>query len=96
MSIAPTAPPTPPEVSAPAEAPPTRHPKLSQELRELERLLRANAPDEELRYGTCAGTSKEPHVQELWLTWLDPAPCPACARPLRTWVLEPNGGNGGK
>jgi hypothetical protein len=90
---------TPPPETATApvpEAPPKRRPKLSPELRKLEEQLRADAPDEALRFGTCVGTEQQPHVQELWLTYLQPASCPTCARPVQSYVLEPDGGNGGK
>lgn len=87
---------TPPEAPAVAEAPPKRRPKLSPELRELEKQLRTDAPDQQIRYGVCAGPKGQPHVEEVWLTWMDPGTCPACARPTQTWPLDPNGNNGGK
>lgn len=88
----------PPAAETPVvpEAPPKRRPKLSPELRQLEQQLRADATDEVLRYGVCAGPKQQPHVEEVWLTYLDPGCCPACAGPRRTWPLEANGGNGEK
>ncbi len=90
-TITPT-PEAPPAAETPPvpEAPPKRRPKLSPELRQLEQQLRADAPSEELKFGVCVGTPKEPHVEEVWLTHMYPTLCPACAAPQQSWPLEPN------
>jgi len=87
-----------PEIAPPGaveEAPPKRRPNLTAELLELEKQLRADTPKEIIRYGVCAGTKQQPHAEEVWLTYLDPGCCPACAGPRRTWLLEPKGGKNG-
>lgn len=77
-----------PEAPPAAETPPKHRPKLTSELRDLEKQLRADAPDEVLRFGTCEGTSQAPHPQELWVTFMQPSLCPSCSGPRETWPLE--------
>ena len=87
----------PPETQQPTKLAP---PKLPPEHLELAKQLQADAPEEPVRWGYCAGTPEAAHPPAFYVGYLQVGGCDTCGREIpETALVFPkarNGGNGRK